>query len=114
MSELAEGARLEIACTAKRRYRGFESLSLRQIFATQILARFFHWIRPRIESGINSSRYPVFSDTFWIPPASDMPGQAYRASLVRNDGEEGFCKGLIFLKVINFRIRRSSEIQHGI
>ena len=29
MSELAEGARLEIACTATRRYRGFESLSLR-------------------------------------------------------------------------------------
>jgi hypothetical protein len=32
MSELAEGARLEIACTAKRRYRGFESLSLRHIY----------------------------------------------------------------------------------
>ena len=29
MSELAEGARLEIACTATKWYRGFESLSLR-------------------------------------------------------------------------------------
>jgi hypothetical protein len=36
MSELAEGARLEIACTAKRRYRGFESLSLRQILLRKI------------------------------------------------------------------------------
>jgi hypothetical protein len=36
MSELAEGARLEIACTAKRRYRGFESLSLRHILLREM------------------------------------------------------------------------------
>ena len=29
MSELAEGARLEIACATKKWHRGFESLSLR-------------------------------------------------------------------------------------
>ena len=31
MSELAEGARLEIACTTTKWYRGFESLSLRHL-----------------------------------------------------------------------------------
>gem|GEM_PF-3223435 len=31
MSELAEGARLEIACATKKWHRGFESLSLRHL-----------------------------------------------------------------------------------
>ncbi len=34
MSELAEGARLEIACTTIKWYRGFESLSLRHFYFT--------------------------------------------------------------------------------
>ncbi|VBB41443.1 hypothetical protein TRIP_B110008 [uncultured Desulfatiglans sp.] len=33
MSELAEGARLEIACATIKWHRGFESLSLRHFFA---------------------------------------------------------------------------------
>jgi hypothetical protein len=31
VAELVESARLEIECTAEKRYRGFESHSLRQI-----------------------------------------------------------------------------------
>ena len=42
MSELAEGARLEIVCTPKKVYRGFESLSLRHLY--------FH--RPRLKSPV--------------------------------------------------------------
>jgi hypothetical protein len=33
MPELAEGARLEIVRAAKKRHRGFESLSLRQVIS---------------------------------------------------------------------------------
>ena len=45
MTELAEGARLEIVCAPKE-YLGFESLSLRQNYYRALVARFIRGAAP--------------------------------------------------------------------
>ena len=69
MTELAEGARLEIVCAPKE-YLGFESLSLRQITPAPPEARFIRGFAPIIRGRVAERLNAAVSKT--VSPATPV------------------------------------------